>query len=147
MRITTEQAIQAHEQGLISRTTMWRAKKRGWAEVGYHQKSIGTATYTEEEIKQLSKSAFVKAIRYCKAFIIGAYASNMQSIAMDLQQEALLHIWEVKPPYLQAFSKMEMKIREQAQRNKMYSKYFIFADNMSHIGARKKTDSFCSYEE
>jgi len=42
---------------------------------------------------------------------------------------------------------MEMKIREQAQRNKMYSKYFIFADNKSYLGARKKTDSFCSYEE
>ncbi len=147
MRITTEQAIQAHEQGLISRTTLWRAQKRGWCEIDYHKKSVGTATYTEEEIKQLNKSAFVKALRYCKAFMIWKYIPNIDTVAMDLQQEALLHIWETKPPYLQAFSKMEMKIREQAQRNKMYSKYFIFADNKSHLGAREKTDSFCSYEE
>ena len=144
MRVSSIKEIDTlFKEGKISRTTYWRAKKRGWCEIDYHKRTIPKNADGSflVDIEKLYSFITIKAKQYINAHIEPKYAPNTLSIVQDVVQEYMLYVVEKQLSVKQAFSFYKHFIPSVCQRNKMYKKYFIFADSLTHLSARRAFDA------
>lgn len=109
LRITDiEEIKELYEKGIISSTTYWRARKRGWCSP-YWQKKQLTSSATEEEVYRLIENIY-ESVHKKAIHLYSIYGRRGDwSVCDDMAHDALLHLIEkkeVKYPLIVAGSYM-----------------------------------------
>jgi hypothetical protein len=123
-----EEIEEAFQAGHISKTTYWRAKKRGWCWVGYHTKEKTSNAYIKKHFELFYWFAFKKALAICNSYILEEYYPNIRDIARELQHTTILELLErgVKIETREFITAIiSLKIREYAFRKKEFRRYFL----------------------
>ena len=131
MRITNIKEIEAlYKEGKISRTTLWRAKKRGWIDFGYHTKRKENVELEEEEKLKLYWTIYKIAGRKINIYSRDRYDPTIfKELVADITLDVFLDILEYKTDLKSSLKKIGWKVREYLTRKgKYYEKYFIPAD-------------------
>ncbi len=130
-KITDSDTIDAlYKEGAISRTTYWRAKKRGWIKLNYHKKQTGNYLLAPEEQLKLYWTIYKIAGKKFNIYSRERYdPATFKQIVADLTGDVFLDILEHKTDLPASIKKIGWKVREYLTRKgKYYEKYFIPAD-------------------
>ena len=80
-----------YQDGVISRTTLWRAKKRGWCSPYWQEKEV-TSDATKEEM-MLLVSKLYKSIKKKSTYLYSIYGKREDwSVCDDMAHDAIEHI-------------------------------------------------------
>jgi len=127
-RVENLKEIEAlYKEGKISKTSYWRAKKRGWCWVDYHKKALNPKNpIIEENIELLLGVAYKNAFRFCRLYLKDGFVDNTETIGADIAQEAIAYVIEVQPKgdIKRLIGIIKNKIKEYATRKRIYYIYF-----------------------
>ena len=126
-KITDMERIEAlYKERKISRSTFWRAKKRGYIVLYYHD----TQKLSDY---MLSKQEQADLYRYCKASAVDFVTlhlkrildyKEMSSLIEDITHDIFLYIIERQPVNLkQAFKRVNLALKNLSQKPLWYGKY------------------------
>ena len=125
-KITDEKKIEAlYREGKISKTTFWRAKKRGWIAIDYHKKNK-LSEYRLADFELIDLYYRFKSFAYGYAYRWGLDYVVARQYAPDLAGEALVHILEIRPrDKKEAARRGFIYIKQLAHKDKRYRRYFF----------------------
>ena len=129
----------------ISRSTFWRAKKRGYIIINYHSKQkLSDYELSEDEKFQLYAYCRASAVNFVTAHMKRIMEYNeMTSLIEDIAHDIYIYILEKQPVNLkQAFSCVKYALLNLRQKPMWYGKYLDFP-----IRRAEAQDKFKELEE
>ena len=139
-KITDYEQIEAlYKEGKISRTTLWRAKKRGWIALAYHSKKKENTELKEQDKLKLYWTIYKIAGKKFNIYSRDSYDhTTFKQVVGDIAGDVFLDILEYKTDLQTSLKKIGWKVREYLTRKgKYYEKYFLPADTAEN---RRKYD-------